>query len=127
MNNSVYCAFLLAVTEHRQCCFIPNFIETTAELQVPLSVVTEVLNESELVRYNRFALRSYVEDNRKMEWCPAPDCEHAVECLVDVGEEPLDVTCSCGCSFCFTCKEEAHRPVSVLRSSCSEHAVACHL
>jgi len=28
-------------------------------------------------------------------------------------DEPLDVICSgCGTTFCFNCKEEAHRPVS---------------
>ena len=59
----------------------------------------------------QFALRSYVEDSRKLTWCPAPGCEHAVECTADIGAEPLDVTCNCGATFCFTCKEEAHRPV----------------
>lgn len=43
--------------------------------------------------------------------CPAPGCEHAVEALVDLGAEPLDVACACGAAFCFQCKEEAHRPV----------------
>jgi len=43
--------------------------------------------------------------------CPAPGCEHAVEALVDLGAEPLDVSCACGAAFCFQCKEEAHRPV----------------
>lgn len=47
-----------------------------------------------------------------MKWCPAPNCEHAVECIKDLGpNEPLDVTCKCGSTFCFACKEEAHRPV----------------
>lgn len=80
-------------------------------VQVPVSVISEVTTQEEKAKYERYALRSYVEDNRKLEWCPAPDCEHAVECLADITSEPLDVTCTCGCAFCFTCKEEAHRPV----------------
>ena len=38
-------------------------------------------------------------------------CEHAVEALADVRGQPLDVFCKCGGTFCFNCKEEAHRPV----------------
>ncbi len=49
--------------------------------------------------------------------CPAPGCEHAVEVLVDLGAEPLDVSCACGAAFCFQCKEEAHRPVRPARPS----------
>ena len=41
-------------------------------------------------------------------------CEHAVECVKDIGSEPLDVQCRCGSAFCFTCHEEAHRPVRVV-------------
>lgn len=41
------------------------------------------------------------------------NCENAVECLIDRGvDDPLDVICTgCGATFCFNCKEEAHRPV----------------
>ena len=36
-----------------------------------------------------------------------------MECLIDrAPDEPLDVICSCFNTFCFNCKEEAHRPVS---------------
>ena len=68
----------------------------------------------EVGKVRQFALRSYVEDSRKLTWCPAPGCEHAVECTADIGDEPLDVTCNCGSTFCFTCKEEAHRPVRMV-------------
>jgi hypothetical protein len=30
-------------------------------------------------KYKRFLLRSYVEDNSKVKWCPAPGCDYAVE------------------------------------------------
>ena len=52
-----------------------------------------------------------MDDNRRASWCPAPGCEHAAEATADLGSEPLDVACACGASFCFQCREEAHRPV----------------
>ncbi|XP_078447141.1 putative E3 ubiquitin-protein ligase ARI7 [Wolffia australiana] len=60
-------------------------------------------------KYSRYLLRSYVEDNRKTKWCPAPGCEYAVEFVMGSGS--YDVTCNCGHSFCWNCTEEAHRPV----------------
>ncbi|XP_020592292.1 probable E3 ubiquitin-protein ligase ARI7 [Phalaenopsis equestris] len=60
-------------------------------------------------KYSRYLLRSYVEDNRKTKWCPAPGCEFAVEFVM--GSSSYDVTCNCSYSFCWNCTEEAHRPV----------------
>ncbi|KAL6503590.1 putative E3 ubiquitin-protein ligase ari8 [Orobanche gracilis] len=60
-------------------------------------------------KYHRYLLRSYVEDSRKIKWCPAPGCESAAEYVVGSGN--YDVTCSCSYSFCWNCIEEAHRPV----------------
>lgn len=36
-------------------------------------------------------------------------------------DEPMDVMCACGATFCFNCKEEAHRPV---RGAAEGHAAA---
>ena len=85
---------------------------------MPAEVIEEVCSAEEVAKVRQFTLRSYVEDSRKLTWCPAPGCEHAVECTADIGAEPLDVTCNCGSTFCFTCKEEAHRPVRMC--SCLE-------
>ena len=93
-----------------------------AWVQVPLHVIDEVACEEDKSKYQRYRLRSFVEDNRLVEWCPAPDCEFAVEALVDLHAEPMDVACTCGSTFCFTCKEEAHRPVSL-----DNHLRACDL
>ncbi|KAM7494414.1 hypothetical protein LguiB_029023 [Lonicera macranthoides] len=60
-------------------------------------------------KYNRYFLRSFVEDNRKTKWCPAPGCDYAVDFIVGSGS--YDVTCHCSYSFCWNCTEEAHRPV----------------
>ncbi|XP_052199291.1 probable E3 ubiquitin-protein ligase ARI8 isoform X2 [Diospyros lotus] len=60
-------------------------------------------------KYRRYFLRSFIENNRKTKWCPAPGCNHAVDFIVGSGS--FDVTCSCSYSFCWNCTEEAHRPV----------------
>ncbi|KAJ6825005.1 putative E3 ubiquitin-protein ligase ARI8 isoform X1 [Iris pallida] len=60
-------------------------------------------------KYSRYLVRSYIEDNRKTKWCPAPGCEFAVEYVVGSGS--YDVSCYCSYSFCWNCTEEAHRPV----------------
>ena len=84
----------------------------SACLQVPRTVVRRVSSDQEKQKLDQYELRSYVEDSKRLTWCPAPNCQHAVECEKDISaDEPLDVLCKCGSSFCFTCKEEAHRPV----------------
>jgi ariadne-1 len=61
-------------------------------------------------KYDRYLLRSYIEDNKKTKWCPAPGCEYAVN--FDAGtRKNYDVSCLCSYSFCWNCTEEAHRPV----------------
>nr|DAD43494.1 TPA_asm: hypothetical protein HUJ06_001724 [Nelumbo nucifera] len=60
-------------------------------------------------KYSRYLLRSYIEDNRKTKWCPAPGCDYAVEFVVGSGS--YDITCKCSYGFCWNCTEEAHRPV----------------
>ncbi|XWS35252.1 hypothetical protein CRYUN_Cryun21dG0110000 [Craigia yunnanensis] len=61
-------------------------------------------------KYSRYLLRSYIEDNRKTKWCPAPGCEYAVDFAVGSGN--FDVSCICSHSFCWNCIEEVHRPVN---------------
>jgi len=62
-------------------------------------------------KYETFSMRSFVEGSRKIKWCPAPGCTKVIESFVGVGKNsPMDVQCSCGHAFCFTCGEESHRP-----------------
>ncbi|KAG6767585.1 hypothetical protein POTOM_028795 [Populus tomentosa] len=60
-------------------------------------------------KYSRYLLRSYIEDNRKTKWCPAPGCDYAIDFAAGSGS--FDVSCLCSHSFCWNCAEEAHRPV----------------
>ncbi|KAH9318558.1 hypothetical protein KI387_020327, partial [Taxus chinensis] len=72
-------------------------------------MVLFLVSDEDRVKYMRYLLRSYVEDNRKTKWCPAPGCEYAVEFVL--GSGCYDITCKCSYIFCWNCLEEAHRPV----------------
>ncbi|KAJ9674612.1 hypothetical protein PVL29_023883 [Vitis rotundifolia] len=61
-------------------------------------------------RFDRFLLESYIEDNRRVKWCPSvPHCGNAIRVEVD---EFCEVECTCGLQFCFNCSSEAHSPCS---------------
>ncbi|XP_050233757.1 probable E3 ubiquitin-protein ligase ARI8 [Mercurialis annua] len=63
-------------------------------------------------KYNRFLVRSYVEESRKsiIKWCPGKDCDNAVQ-LFESNSRNFDVTCECSWEFCWNCQEEMHSPV----------------
>jgi ariadne-1 len=52
-------------------------------------------------QYSKFLLRSFVDDNPKVKWCPAPNCSHCVRCERQGRKEA--VQCGCGFRFCFKC------------------------
>ncbi|XP_057456360.1 probable E3 ubiquitin-protein ligase ARI1 isoform X2 [Lotus japonicus] len=63
-------------------------------------------------KYERFLLESYIEDNKRVKWCPSvPHCGNAVRTEDD---NLCEVECSCGEQFCFNCLSEAHSPCSCL-------------
>ncbi|KAJ2518865.1 hypothetical protein H4217_003043 [Coemansia sp. RSA 1939] len=66
-----------------------------------------------LERYEENLTRSFVNDLETFTWCPAPNCEYAVECHVPrtAWETTIPaVQCKCGNPFCFGCKLENHLP-----------------
>ncbi|WFD35316.1 RBR-type E3 ubiquitin transferase [Malassezia cuniculi] len=78
------------------------------------STMVLLLDEKGQRRYQDLLDRAYVDDMSSLRWCPAPDCNQAVECHVT--QKQLDtiipaVQCGCGHWFCFGCGEEAHQPV----------------
>ncbi|KAG4985027.1 hypothetical protein JHK82_032626 [Glycine max] len=74
-------------------------------------MIRELASESQRNKYDQFLFRSYVENNKKVKWCPAPDCGYAVSYEADGVRSNSDVTCLCYHSFCWSCGEEAHSPV----------------
>ncbi|XP_042003930.1 probable E3 ubiquitin-protein ligase ARI8 isoform X1 [Salvia splendens] len=83
--------------------------DPTCSAAVGHDMVNELASKDDEKKYIRYFLRSFIEDNRKTKWCPAPGCDYAVDFTVGGGN--FDVTCHCAHSFCWNCVEEAHRPV----------------
>ena len=66
-----------------------------------------------IFRYQTLLLRTYVDDNEFFRWCPAPNCEYAVECHVPQNQLTSvvpTVVCKCGHRFCFGCGLADHQP-----------------
>ncbi|KAI9685009.1 MAG: hypothetical protein M1822_005401 [Bathelium mastoideum] len=64
-------------------------------------------------RYQVLLTRTYVDDKENLKWCPAPNCEYAVDCGVkqrDLSKIVPTVQCACGHSFCFGCTLNDHQP-----------------
>jgi ariadne-1 len=64
-------------------------------------------------RYNVLLTRTYVDDKENLKWCPAPECEYAVECPVkkrDLHRVVPTVRCTHEHYFCFGCALADHQP-----------------
>ncbi|KAL0290675.1 UNVERIFIED_CONTAM: putative E3 ubiquitin-protein ligase ARI8 [Sesamum calycinum] len=90
-------------------CLMLRCPDPSCGAAVGQDMVNRLASKDDKEKYNRYFLRSFIEDNRKTKWCPAPGCDYAVDFIVGSGN--YDVTCRCAHSFCWNCVEEAHRPV----------------
>jgi ariadne-1 len=64
-------------------------------------------------KYRELLNRTFVDDNDFLRWCPAPDCEYAIECTVPSTSLTCivpTVECKCSCRFCFGCGLHDHQP-----------------
>lgn len=64
-------------------------------------------------RYDVLLTRTYVDDKENLKWCPAPDCEYAIDCPVkkrDLKRLVPTVRCNHQHSFCFGCALADHLP-----------------
>ncbi|TKY67742.1 E3 ubiquitin-protein ligase ARI7 [Spatholobus suberectus] len=85
--------------------------QPSCDVAVGGDMIHELASESKRNKYDRFLFRSYVENNKKMKWCPAPACEYVVSYEPYDAKTNSDVTCLCYHSICWSCGEEAHSPV----------------
>ncbi|KAI5390687.1 probable E3 ubiquitin-protein ligase ARI7 [Lathyrus oleraceus] len=90
-------------------CLMLRCPEPTCGAAIGQDMIDLLACDEDKQKYTRYLLRSYIEDNKKSKWCPAPGCEYAV--TYDAGGGNYDVSCLCSYSFCWNCTEEAHRPV----------------
>ncbi|KAI4260937.1 MAG: hypothetical protein LQ352_000092 [Teloschistes flavicans] len=64
-------------------------------------------------RYQVLLTRTYVDDLVNLKWCPAPNCEYAVDCAVkrqELNKIVPTVACHCKHQFCFGCTLNEHQP-----------------
>ncbi|KAJ3120863.1 hypothetical protein HK098_004200 [Nowakowskiella sp. JEL0407] len=64
-------------------------------------------------KYQNLLVRTYVDDNPHYRWCPAPNCDYAVQCAISqsqLHEVVPVVTCACGTRFCHGCGLTDHQP-----------------
>ena len=149
-----YSGYVRAAIEGGTACLDLRCPTPGCSAAVPEEVALECASPTPALkeRYEAFASRSFVDDNRRATWCPAAGCERATEMLAGVDltggaggaaipdsepqpaapaaapssstaappastssssylGPPIDIHCACGSDFCFTCREEAHRPV----------------
>ncbi|VAH49063.1 unnamed protein product [Triticum turgidum subsp. durum] len=111
-------------------CLMLRCPDPSCAAAVGQDMINSLANEEDKEKYGRYLRRSYIEDNRKTKWCPAPGCEYAVEFVVGSGS--YDVNCNCSYGFCWNCTEEAHRPVDcatvskwILKNSAESENMNC--
>ncbi|KAG6617493.1 ariadne-like ubiquitin ligase [Phytophthora cinnamomi] len=71
-------------------------------------IFKQIVNPEDYRKYARFLLRSFVDINKGVKWCPSAGCSKAITSAGGLSS----VTCTCGCVFCLRCGEEAHSPVT---------------
>ncbi|KAI3429520.1 hypothetical protein D9Q98_005609 [Chlorella vulgaris] len=62
-----------------------------------------------VAKYEQTLLESYVDDNKRVRWCPSvPHCGNAIRSK----ELHCEVDCTCGQAFCFACCGVQHSPAT---------------
>lgn len=91
----------------------PICVTTTCPAHGCKEVVSDVIFKNivcpeDYRKYAHYVLRSFVDINKGVKWCPSPGCNKAIISAGGLSS----VTCTCGCVFCLRCGEEAHAPVT---------------
>jgi ariadne-1 len=89
-------------------------VKCNVQLTEPL--VCALVSEQQHTRFALYLEQSYVDENARLEWCPAPQCTHAILAAHALERAPLSgahrVTCDCGARFCFSCRRDDHSPAT---------------
>eukprot|EP00594_Rhizosolenia_setigera_P014635 CAMPEP_0178956058 /NCGR_PEP_ID=MMETSP0789-20121207/9993_1 /TAXON_ID=3005 /ORGANISM="Rhizosolenia setigera, Strain CCMP 1694" /LENGTH=542 /DNA_ID=CAMNT_0020637845 /DNA_START=103 /DNA_END=1731 /DNA_ORIENTATION=- len=99
----------------------PTCIKATCPQEGCNEIITEEevtkLQHAQLPKFKEYQLRSFVQVNRKLRWCPGAGCDKiAVSndvCSMTAGSNAYVATCDkCITSFCMSCGEEPHAPAT---------------
>ncbi|KAF8984447.1 hypothetical protein BGZ46_008002 [Entomortierella lignicola] len=94
-------------------CRVIHCPESGCNVTVDEQVINNVVQGSVMQKYRMLQDRAYVSDMDTLRWCPAPNCENAVECRVPHSTFSTTiptVLCACGNKFCFGCGLGDHQP-----------------
>lgn len=103
--------YISAAINEGPACLMLRCPEPSCRAAVGPDLISGLVSQQEHDRYKHYLLRSYVEQQSKIKWCPAPDCKYAVKFDAFYGTRSYDVSCLCSHSYCWNCTEENHRPV----------------
>ncbi|KAI3669773.1 hypothetical protein L6452_41169 [Arctium lappa] len=109
--KSCWKAYVCTSIDDGPGCLTLRCPDPSCSAAVGQDMVNVLAPAKEKKRYELFLLRSYVESNKKIKWCPGPGCDYAVEFDDDFETGSYDVSCVCKYGFCWKCMEDAHRPL----------------
>lgn len=107
--NECWKSYITTSIDDGSGCLMLRCPDPSCDAAVGQDMIDRLVSNKYKQKYRQYLIRSYVEDSRKIKWCPAPDCDSAVEFVL--GSGIYDVSCSCSYGFCWNCTEDAHRPV----------------
>ncbi|KAI9354921.1 hypothetical protein BD770DRAFT_428689 [Pilaira anomala] len=87
--------------------------ESNCQVIVDEKTIELLVDHETNIKYHELLNRTFVDDNDFLRWCPAPDCEYAIECTVpstSLNSIVPTVECLCHCRFCFGCGLDDHQP-----------------
>ncbi|XP_021317848.1 probable E3 ubiquitin-protein ligase ARI8 [Sorghum bicolor] len=114
-------AYIRAAVDDGARCLALRCPDPSCHAAVVQELVDVAADAKDRERYARFTLRSFVEEGSsgggaggggRIKWCPGAGCTRAVEFLGGAAAAAADVFCACRHGFCWSCGEEAHRPVT---------------
>jgi len=85
-------------------CIITPCPAPKCKMIVHEDAYSRIVSQKLFEKYSQFMLRSFVEDNPQIKWCPAPGCTYCIRC--DRRNRKEAVTCKCGSRHCFNCNDK---------------------
>ncbi|KAM9998601.1 hypothetical protein ACTFIY_008264 [Dictyostelium cf. discoideum] len=92
----------IKVSEGPECIYTPC-PAPKCKVIVHQDAFKQIVSPEVFERFNNFILKSYVDDNPQVKWCPAPGCIYSIRC--DRKERKEAVCCKCGFQYCFNCND----------------------
>lgn len=102
-----------AVTGEGPACLDTRCPDRKCNEMVTNVEVTKLTPSQILAKYEEFELRSYIESNILMRWCPGKSCDTvAVAALTSDGFQGEGQCPTCMTRFCLGCGDKRHTPAS---------------